>query len=129
MARVGTKITHTGPWLTRRETYPLLICVGVGVAWVGWNIGRHMLLNPEVQVSRSLRGKEAWLKQAGNHLGEDWYRAYQAKFRHHDMPVSEISLWEPWRAGYWTKRAQVARDPARYTASGVSATQAAAKAQ
>ena len=34
------------------------------------------------------------------------------------MPVDKISLWEPWRPGYWEKRAAVKADPERFTASG-----------
>jgi len=116
---------------------------GFAGGYVGYTIGKHLLLNPEVQVrsrrcgahelgrrrlrhprrtrpqvARSYRSSAVGDGKWSNELGEKWWRGHMVEARHIDRPVDKISLLEPFDASYWRERAAVRADPERFTAGG-----------
>ncbi|CAH0478935.1 unnamed protein product [Peronospora belbahrii] len=49
-------------WVSSRdaEIYPLMLCVAVGTAIAGFSAVRHLMFDPDVNVSRDRRETPAW---------------------------------------------------------------------
>eukprot|EP00353_Schmidingerella_taraikaensis_P013365 CAMPEP_0185583146 /NCGR_PEP_ID=MMETSP0434-20130131/21349_1 /TAXON_ID=626734 ORGANISM="Favella taraikaensis, Strain Fe Narragansett Bay" /NCGR_SAMPLE_ID=MMETSP0434 /ASSEMBLY_ACC=CAM_ASM_000379 /LENGTH=103 /DNA_ID=CAMNT_0028202155 /DNA_START=22 /DNA_END=333 /DNA_ORIENTATION=+ len=73
-------------WFGHSETYPVIACIGVAVAWCGWVSTSYLTSSPDVQWTKTSRGSTIRDNTAE---GSAWV-SHKAKWI--DTNVSEIAV-------------------------------------
>jgi hypothetical protein len=95
---------------------------GCASGYVAYTMGKYLLYSPDVMISRDFRSLPTPEKnELRPDLGTNWHKLHQARYRHYEDPINQISLVEHLRSGFRERQAAAQANPDAFTASGRSA--------